>query len=428
MSHISILGGRLIDPASSTDAQLDLHIEGERIVAIGAPPAGFSADRSIDATGLIVCPGLVDIAASLREPGYTAKGTLETETLAAARGGITTLVCTPDTEPVIDSPADIEFIHRMARKLAQARVLTAAALTQNLEGKQLSSVAALQAAGCIALSNARLPLANTLVERRALEYAATFDMTVFLRPEDRHLRAGGCVHEGTVSTRLGLPGIPTAAETVAVARDLALAEHTGARIHFRALSAGASARMLREARAAKLQVSADVAAHQLHLTEMDVEGFDARCHVSPPLRTLADRDALRRAVAEGTISAICSDHQPHEPDAKDAPFPETEPGISGLETLLALTLRLVDEGVMPLSDALARVTCGPADLLGLPYGRLAVGLPGDVCVFDPAANWVLRCDEMLSEGHNTPFDGWDFNGEVRYTLFNGHLVYAKDVS
>ena len=421
---ISIIGGRLIDPANGIDEQLDLHIEGENIVAIGEAPAGFKAEQTIDASGQIVIPGLVDIAASLREPGFTAKGTLETETLAAAKGGITTLVCTPDTDPVIDTPADIEFIHRMARKLQQARVLTAAALTHNLEGKQLSSMAALKAAGCVALSNAREPLANTLVERRALEYAATFDMTVFLRPEDRHLRADGCAHEGAVATRLGLPGIPSAAETVAVARDLALAEHTGARVHFRALSAAGSTRLLREAQGAKLPVSADVAAHQLHLTEMDVEGFDARCHVSPPLRTLADRDALRQAVADGSIAAICSDHQPHEPDAKDAPFPATEPGISGLETLLALTLRLVEQKVLPLSEAIARVTCGPADLLGLPHGRLSVGLPGDVCIYDPQAHWSLNAEQMLSEGHNTPFDNWEFQGKVSHTLFNGRLVYS----
>ena len=423
---ISILGGRLIDPANNIDGQLDLHIQGESIVAVGEAPQGFVAQQTIDASGQIIIPGLVDIAASLREPGYTAKGTLETETLAAAKGGITTLVCTPDTDPVIDTPADIEFIHRMARKLQQARVLTAAALTQNLEGKQLSSVAALKAAGCVALSNARKPLANTLVERRALEYAATFDMTVFLRPEDRHLHAGGCVHEGVVATRLGLPGIPSAAETVAVARDLALAEHTGARVHFRALSTGGSARMLRDAQAAKLPVSGDVSAHQLHLTEMDIEGFDARCHVSPPLRTLADRDALRQAVADGTIAAICSDHQPHDPDAKDRPFPETEPGISGLETLLALTLRLVDEGVLSLQEAIARVTCGPADLLGLPYGRLSAGLPADICIFDPRDHWRLDSSALLSEGHNTPFEGWEFNGCVTHTLFNGRLVFHKN--
>lgn len=422
----SITGGRLIDPGNGIDELLDLHIDGEWIVSICAEPAGFQPDRVIDATGKLVIPGLVDIAASLREPGFTAKGTLASETLAAARGGITTLVCTPDTDPVIETPADIEFIHRMARKLQQARVLTAAALTQNLEGRQLASFAALKAAGCVALSNARAPLANTLVERRALEYAATFDMTVFLRPEDRHLRAEGCAHEGTVATRLGLPGIPSAAETVAVARDLALAEHTGARIHFRALSSGGSVRMLRDAQNAKLPVSADVAAHQLHLTEMDVEGFDARCHVSPPLRTLTDREALRQGVADGTIAAICSDHQPHEPDAKDAPFAATEPGISGLETLLGLTLRLVDEGVLPLSEAIARVTCGPADLLGLPLGRLSVGLPGDVCIIHPGMPWQLDTRTMFSEGCNTPFEGWEFNNRVTHTLFNGHLVYRLE--
>ncbi len=424
--NISILGGRLIDPASGTDAPLDLHIHAQQIVAIGAPPEGFEAHETIDASGRIVCPGLVDIAASLREPGSGAKGDLASETRAAARGGITTLVCTPDTDPVIDTPAVIELIHRTARKLRRSRVLTAAALTRGLDGEQLANMAALQAAGAVALSNAGRPLANTLVERRALEYAATFGLTVILRPEDRHLRAGGCAHEGAVATRLGLPGIPSAAETVAVARDLALAEHTGARLHFHALSAAGSVRLLGEAQAAQLPVSADVAAHQLHLTEMDVEDFDANCHVSPPLRTLADRDALRRAVADGTIAAICSDHQPHEIDAKEAPFPETAPGISGLETLLALTLRLVDEGVLPLHDALARVTCGPADLLGLPHGRLTVGGPADICIFDPDDHWTLRREAMLSEGRNTPFEGWEFSGPVTHTLFNGRLVYRRD--
>lgn len=421
--NISIINGRMIDPASGTDRICNLHTRGERIIAIGEAPAGYQVGEVIDAQGCIVCPGLVDLAASLREPGYEAKGTLASETAAAARGGITTLVCTPDTDPVIDTAAVVELIHRKARKLARARVLTCGALTQKLEGTQLAEMAALKKVGCVAVSNAAHPLANTLVERRALEYAATFDLTVMLRPQDKHLTAGGCVHEGTVSTLLGLPGIPSAAETVAVARDLALAEHTGATIHFRALSTAGAARMLRDAQTAKLRVSADVAAHQLHLTEMDVSGFDARCHVSPPLRTLADRDALRRAVADGTIAAICSDHQPHDHDAKEAPLPETAPGISGLESLLALTLRLVDEGVLDLSTALARVTCGPADLLGLAYGRLSVGGAADICIFDPQAHWTLRSSEMRSGGRNTPFDGWEFQGRITHTLFNGRIVY-----
>ncbi len=423
--NISILNGRLIDPANGIDDTLDLHIQGQQILAVGAAPAGFEAQETIDASGCIVCPGLVDIAASLRDPG-PGRIDLASETAAAARGGITTLVCTPDTQPVIDTPAVIELIHRTARKLRRTRVLIAAALTQGLDGQQLANMAALARAGAVALSNARRPLANTLVERRALEYAATFGLTVILRPEDPHLRAGGCAHEGAVATRLGLPGIPSCAETVAVARDLALAEHTGARVHFHALSTAGAASQLREAQAAKLPVSADVAAHQLHLTEMDIEGFDADCHVSPPLRTLADREALRQAVADGTIAAICSDHQPHELDAKEAPFPETAPGISGLETLLALTLRLVDEGVLPLTEAIARVTCGPADLLGLPHGRLGAGSPADVCIFEPDTPWTLHRSALCSEGRNTPFDGWEFEGQVTHTLFNGRVVYRRD--
>ncbi|MCW5586242.1 MAG: dihydroorotase [Chromatiales bacterium] len=420
---ISIINGRLIDPAHGIDDQLDLHIDGEFVVAVGDAPAEFAAAEVIDARGCVVCPGLVDLAASLREPGYEHKATLASEAAAAARGGITTVLCTPDTNPVIDNSAVVELIHRKARKLGQTRILTTGALTRGLAGEQLSEMAALKQAGCVAVSNARAPLASTLVERRALEYAATFDLTVFLRPEDRHLRAGGCAHEGAISTRLGLPAIPSAAESVAVARDLALAEHTQAKVHFRALSTLTAARMIHEAQAAGLAVTADVAAHQLHLTEMDVDDFNAECHVSPPLRTLTDRDALRRAVADGTIAAICSDHQPHEPDAKQRPFPETEPGISCLETLLGLTLRLVEEQVLDLPTALARVTSGPADILGLPYGRLNAGSPADVCVFDLQRHWTLDVSRMRSEGRNTPFGGWEFPGRITHTLFNGRVVY-----
>jgi len=420
---VSILNGRLIDPAHAIDDQLDLHIDGQCVVGIGDAPAEFAAEQVIDARDCVVCPGLVDLAANLREPGYEHKATLASETLAATRGGITTLLCTPDTLPVIDNSAVVELIHRIAHELGQARILVTGALTRGLLGEHLSEMAALRDAGCVAVSNAHYPLASTLVERRALEYAATFGLTVFLRPEDRHLRAGGCVHEGVIATRLGLPAIPSAAESVAVARDLALAEHTQAKIHFRSLSTQTAARMLLDAQTSGLAVTADVAAHQLHLTEMDVDGFDAECHVSPPFRTLSDRDALRRAVADGSISAICSDHQPHEPDAKQRPFPETEPGISALDSLLGLVLRLVEEGVMDLPTALARVTSGPADILGLPYGRLGIGGPADVCIFDLEQRWTLHADKTLSQGHNTPFDGWDFPGRVTHTLFNGRVVY-----
>jgi dihydroorotase len=420
----SIRGGRLIDPVNGIDAELDLHIAEGRILSVGKPPPGFAPERVIDARGQVVCPGLIDLAANLREPGQEHKATIASETAAAARGGITTLICTPDTDPVIDTPAVWELIRRRAKAAGKARVLAVGALTQGLRGDQLAEMAALKAAGCVAVGNANRPLASTLVERRALEYAGTFGLTVFLRPEDRHLKAGGCAHEGAVATRLGLPGIPSAAETVAVARDLALAEHTGATVHFRSLSTASAARMVRDARAAKLAVSADVAIHQLHLTEQDVDCFNASCHVAPPLRTLADRDALRAAVADGSIAVICSDHQPHDPDAKEAPFPETAPGISGLETLLALTLRLVEEHVLDLPTAIARLTAGPARVLGLPLGSLSPEASADVCVFDPAAVWTLRRHQLLSGGHNTPFDGWEFHGRVTHTLFEGRLVHA----
>lgn len=424
--HYSIRGGRLIDPANGIDEQLDLHVSDGKVVGVGAAPEGFAPDQTIDASGKVVCPGLIDLAVHLREPGQEHKATIASETRAAARSGITTLVCTPDTDPVIDTPAVWELVRRRAKISARARVLAVGALTQGLKGEQLSELATLKAAGCVAAGNDRRPLASTLVERRALEYAATFGITVFLNPEDKHLRAGGCAHEGAVASRMGLPGIPSAAESVAVARDLALAQHTGATVHFRALSAGSSVDMVRNARADQLPVSADVAAHQLHLTEMDVDGFDSRCHVAPPLRTLADRDALRRAVADGTIGIICSDHQPHEADAKEAPFPETEPGISGLETLLPLTLKLVEEGVLDLPTAIERLTAGPARVIDLPLGQLAVGAVADVCIFDPERPWTLRAADMASAGRNTPFDGWEFRGKVTHTLFNGRLVYQGD--
>jgi dihydroorotase len=287
-------------------------------------------------------------------------------------------------------------------------------------------MASLKAAGCAAVSNAYRPLANTLVQRRTLEYAATFDLLTMIRPEDPGLANHGCINEGRLADRLGLPGIPRAAETVAVASYLALTEQIGARVHFQTLSTERAARMLARARFDKQPVSADVAIHQLFLTDMDCNEFDSHTHVRPPLRTTSDRDGLRRALAENVITAICSDHQPHEPDAKMAPFPDTEPGISSLETLLPLTLKLVQEGVMDLGSALARLTSGPAEILGLPLGRLEVGATADVCVFDPDHHWTLKAENLASQGKNTPFNGWEMTGRVHYTLRHGRIVYALD--
>ncbi len=423
--RLSIRGGRLIDPANGIDETLDLHIEASQVVGVGAAPAGFQPDRVLDARGLVICPGLIDLCARLREPGAEHKATIQSETRAAAAAGITTLCCPPDTQPIIDTPAVAQLIQQTAQRWGKARVLPTGALTRGLLGEEISEMAALKRAGCVAMSNADHYIANSLVQRRALEYAATFHLTTFLRPEDSYLRDQGCVHEGKVAARLGLPAIPVAAETVALARDLALAEQTGAPIHFRGLSSVRACRMLAQAQRERLPVSADVSAHQLHLTEMDVEGFDSNCHLSPPLRALTDRNALREAVARGEIFAICSDHQPHEPDAKERPFPATEPGISALETLLPLTLRLVTEGVLDLPTALARLTAGPAAVLGLPLGRLDVGRVADVCIFDPRATWELSPQTLVSQGRNTPFLGWEFQGQVCYTLLGGQLVYER---
>ncbi len=423
---LHIKGGHLVDPANGVDAPADLFIDARGfVVGVGQAPDGFVAERVLDARGRIICPGLVDLRARLREPGLEYKATIESETRAAVAAGITTLACPPDTHPVIDTPAMAQMIQSRAWRFGLAFIHPLGALTQNLEGKLLSDMEALDEAGCVGVTNALAPVTDTLVMRRAMEYAASFDLTVFLHSLDPWLAGNGCVHEGEVGTRLGLPGIPEAAETVGVARDLALIEQTGVRAHFCGLSSARAVAMITEARARGLPVSADVTAHHLHLTEHDIGQFNTQCHVLPPLRARRDRDALRVALKSGVISAICSDHQPHEPDAKLAPFAEAEPGISGLETLLPLTLRLVEEGLLTRSEAIALLTHKPANILGIDAGELGVGATADVCIFDPETRWTLSEDNMVSRGHNTPFLGWQLRGRVTHTLVGGRLVYER---
>jgi dihydroorotase len=430
---LSIRNGRLIDPTSGVDREADLHIADGLVVAVGAAPGGFQPDRTLDARGLVICPGLVDLSARLREPGLEQKATIASETRAAAAAGITTICCPPDTAPIVDTPAVAQLVLQIAERHGYARVLPAGAITQGLEGRQITEMAALKQAGCPVLSQADRPIRSTQVLRRALEYATTFGITLFLQPQDPDLAEGGCAHEGRVATRLGLPGIPQAAETVAVARALALAEQTGARIHFRGLSTARGAEILAMARGRGILATGDVAMHQLFLTEDDVDGFDADCHVIPPLRTLEDREALRAAVAAGHIQAVCSDHQPHDADAKQAPFPETAPGISALETLLPLALCLVNEGVLELPAALARLTSGPAEILGYgpargpgrSIGCLSPGSLADVCVFDPNETWVPMPGNLASHGANSPFLGIEIHGRVHWTLLGGRVAFER---
>lgn len=421
-----IQGGRLVDPANNIDGKRDLYIDTKGFVAgVGSAPKGFKATRKIDATGRIVCPGLIDLRARPREPGLEYKATLESETYAAVTAGITTLCCPPDTSPVIDTPAMAQMIQSRAWRFGKAFVHPLGALTQGLEGQLLTDMEALDEAGCVGFTNALAPVTDTQVMRRAMEYAASFDLSVFLHALDPWLAANGCAHEGEISTRLGLPGIPEAAETAVVARDLALIEQTGCRAHFCGLTSARAVTMISEARKRGLPVTADVAAHSLHLTEHDIAGFNTQCRVIPPLRAKKDRDALRRAVKGGVVSAICSDHQPHEPDAKLAPFCEAEPGISALETLLPLTLRLVEENSLELTEALACLTHRPAEILAIDSGHLRVGTTADVCIFDPKARWTLTDDSFYSRGRNSPFLGQELTGRVTHTLVGGKLVFER---
>ncbi|GAB6068683.1 dihydroorotase [Methylothermus subterraneus] len=421
--RIAIVGGQWLDPQSETLTAGGVFVAEGQIVAVGEAPLGFQADEVLDASGAVVSPGFIDLSAYLREPGYEHKATIASETLAAVKAGVTVLCCSPETDPVIDTPAVVELIRERALAAGTAKVLAIGALSRGLQGIALSEMGALKRAGCPAVSSGYRPLANALIWRRALEYAGTYDLCVIVRPQDPHLSALGCAHEGEVATRLGLAGIPVSAETLVVAQILALVEECRTRVHFTCLSTARAAAMIAEAQRAGLPVSGDVAAHQLHLTESALEGFDPMAHVLPPLRSAADREGLRQAVAEGTIAAICSDHQPHEEDAKRNVFAATEPGISALETLLPLTLRLVEEGVLPLPAAIARLTLGPARILGLPGGRLAPGAPADLCVFDPKAPWTVAERTWLSRGRNTPFWGKTLKGQVRYTLVEGRVVW-----
>jgi len=419
-----ILGARVIDPSSGLDQVSDLYLEGGHIAAIGQAPAGFNADKTLDAQGLIAAPGLVDLSVALREPGYSRKGSIASETQAAAAGGVTSLCCPPLTTPRLDTPAVAELVLERAREAGHTKVFPIGALSKGLAGEQLAELVALRDAGCVAFGNGLDTFRNSRTLRRALEYAATFDLTVIFHSQDHDLAEGGLAHEGPTASFLGLPGIPETAETVALARDLLLVEQSGVRAHFSQLTSARGAQLIADAQARGLPVSADVALYQLILTDEALQGFSSLYHVQPPLRSRADRDGLREAVKAGVIQAIASHHQPHERDAKLAPFGATEPGISSVQLLLPLAMSLVQDGLLDLPTLLARLSHGPAQALRLPAGKLAAGHAADLLLFDPQAS-TLAGESWYSKGSNCPFIGHCLPGAVRYTLVDGHICYQS---
>lgn len=422
--RIQIINGHAIDAANGLDRRADIFVADSRIVGVGKAPDGFAAEATIDAAGCVVCPGLVDLAARLREPGFEYKATLESEMAAAASGGVTSLACPPDTDPPLDEPGLVEMLKHRARQPGFAHVYPVGALTLGLAGARLTEMAELAEAGCMAFGQAGTVIVDTQVLLRAMQYAATFGFPVWLQAKDPWLGKDGVAHDGEVASRLGLTGIPTIAETVALGTLVNLSRQTGARLHVTRVSSAAAVDMIAAARAEGLPVTCDVAVHHLHLCDKDIGYFNPHARLDPPLRSERDRDALRAGLANGTIDALCSDHTPVDDDGKQAPFAEAELGATALELLLPLTLKWAAESKLPLAKALARITADPARILGIEAGTLGVGRPADICVFDPVAPVRVTRDRLKSQGKNTPFLGLELAGEVRYTLINGHLAWS----
>ena len=412
--RIHIRNGRLVDPKNTVDQVTNLFVSDGKILALGDAPAGFPADRVIDASGCIICPGLVDISASLPN--------LDSELAAAVAGGVTAIACPPDTRPPLDEPGLVERLVQRSALIGLARVFPIGALTQQLAGEKLSEMMGLARAGCIAFSQAKKPIIDTQVLLRAMQYAATFDYAIRLQPQDYYLAHDGVAHDGEVASRLGLAAIPVCAETVAISTALHLAQETGVRLHLSKISSAAGVALVREAREGGVKVSCDITVHHLLLAETDIGYFDSHARFDPPLRSYSDRQALRKAVADG-LAVVCSDHTPVDEDGKQVPFAEASPGASGLELLLPLMLRCAEEESLPLTVVLARMTCDPADILGINAGSLEPGRNADICIFDPDATWRVKPENLRSQGKNTPFLHGEMKGQVRATLVGGRLVF-----
>jgi dihydroorotase len=428
LPRMCIRGGRLIDPANHVDGLHDLWIADGSLVAITEPGHlldGFEPEIEINANGNIVCPGLIDLSARLREPGFEYKATLESEMRAAIAGGVTRLVCPPDTDPPLDEPGLVEMLKHRARNLTQAHVHPLGALTVGLKGEQITEMAELREAGCVGFSQGPIPIQNTQVLLRAMQYARTFDFAVWLYPMDPWVGRTGVAHAGTVSGRMGLPGIPVANETIALQTIFELMRVTGARVHVCRLSSAAGIELVRQAKREGLRISADVAVHHLHLIDVDIADFDPNFRVLPPFRSQRDREAIRAGILDGTVDVICSDHAPVDEDAKQLPFGESEPGVTALELFLPLVLKWAQESATPLENALRLVTANAARVLGRDAGQLAVGAQADICIFDPKASWQVSAKSLFSQGANTPYVGFEIEGRVNAVLVDGRCVFDR---
>lgn len=422
---IHIKNGRVIDPKNNINRPLDLFIAAGKILSVGEPPKDFVANQTIDASNLIVCPGLVDLSARLREPGEEYKARLISELQAAVAGGVTSLACPPDTDPVLDEPGLVEMLKHRAKKLNLAHVYPLGAITQKLQGKILAEMNELYAAGCVGFSQANIAIADTQVLWRAMEYAATFGFGLFLHAEESFLAKDGVAHDGEVASRLGLKGIPSAAEALALASLLRIATETGAKIHISRLSTAEGVAMVRAAKKQGSNISCDVSINHLHLTEHDIAYFNTHCHLKPPLRSQRDQAALSAGLKDGTIDAICSDHTPVDDDAKLAPFAEAEIGATGLELLLPLTLKWAQQEKIDLLQAINLITANSASILNIPAGDLSPNSDADICIFDANEYWKVDSRTLKSQGKNTPFQGLELAGKVKFTLIHGQIVYQE---
>jgi dihydroorotase len=384
----------------------------------------FSADVQIDAQGCLILPGLIDLNVSLREPGYAVKGSIASETAAAAAGGVTTLCCTPETDPINDSEAVTKLIKDLSHKSNKCQVLPLGALTKGLKGEQLAEYSAIKRAGCIALSNAYHPIKNLAITKRCFEYAKTHALSVFINPIEASLHEG-VMHDNHVSTTVGLQGIPSLAETIAVAQLIQLADLTGAHLHLSQLSAADSVLQVKTAKERGTKVTADVAIHHLLYTDEQVENFNSVFHCMPPLRSESDRLALLEGVKSGIIDAITSAHQPHEAAAKQMPFAETEPGMSNIELLLPMAITLSDHHNLPFNNFVTAMTTNSANILNLTTPTISEGSAANLCIFDPAKIWTLNAKELLSKGKNSPAINQQLKGKVKATIYEGSISYSE---